>query len=89
MTNSLQELISVLKGIASYNDKGCEWSAHSPERIKSEQAKAQAAIERIVQNLSPDLISAELRAELLSGLACSDASGLYVEKVQQCASNAL
>jgi hypothetical protein len=88
MTTHLQELLPLLKSIASYNDKGCEWSAHSSDRIRSEQTKAQAKIEKIVSSLSADALPVELRAELLSGMASTDASGIYCEKVQQCVSKA-
>jgi hypothetical protein len=78
-----ERLVKVLGEIALYNDKGCEWSRHSPDRITQEQAKAQAQIDRLVGEIGEAAFPAELLNGLKTGLGARDASGDFKKEVER------
>mgnify|MGYP000228688551 CR=1 FL=1 len=76
--NKKAELISVLSGIAWYNDQGYIRSSHSRERVAVERATAQEAISSLVNEIGEAAISPELLTLLASGAAVADSSGEVV-----------
>ena len=58
-----------------YNDKGYEWSKHSPGQMHTEQQKAQAMILQLISEIGEQAFSSSLLARLKSGEASTDFTG--------------
>ena len=73
--NIKEDLISVLSGIAWYNDQGYLRASHSGERVRVERDKAQDRISILVNQIGEARFSPELLSMLKSGAAVTDSSG--------------
>jgi hypothetical protein len=74
-------LVDMLGKIALYNDKGCEWSRHSTDRIALEQARAQAQIDRLIGDVGEAAFPAQLLHALKAGIGARDASVDFQKEV--------
>lgn len=70
-----ERLVAHLGGIAGYNDKGYQWSGHSPEEVRANQEQAQAVVLRLIAEIGEQAFSRDLLAKLKSGAAVRDGSG--------------
>jgi len=68
-------LLRVLGSAASYNDKGCVWSGHSPEKQAEFRAELQGQIRALAISIGASEMGEDLYEALMSGAAVEDASG--------------
>jgi hypothetical protein len=67
-------LLRVLGSAASYNDKGCIWSGHSPEEQAAFRAELQEQIRALAISIGAAEMGHDLYEALMSGAAVEDAS---------------
>ncbi|WP_084089324.1 hypothetical protein [Andreprevotia lacus] len=72
-----QQLIDLLGNIAMYNDKGWQWTGHSPAQIASTRDGFQRSLLALQANIPTARLGAELVAAIENGTAANDDSGRY------------
>jgi hypothetical protein len=76
------QLIRALDSLAIYNEKGIDWSRHTPEQTVAERLSRLAKIQVIAATLGRDALPQEFMSALDSGEVASDGTGRYVELVK-------
>lgn len=77
------QLINLLGSLAGYNDKGFEWSGHTPAEVDAERAKAQAELESLVARIGEANLPVAFIHALRSGEVACDASGRFESLVRR------
>lgn len=72
-------LVSELSSLAIYNDKGFEWSGHTPEQVDAYRAKAQRELEELVALIGEAHLPPAFIQGLRSGRVAVDWSGNFCE----------
>lgn len=78
-----QKLIGLLRSAASYNDKGVEWSGHTPEKAGEMQLGFQQDQLTLVKEIGGSRLGETLLAAIESGAASRDWSGVYASLAEQ------
>ena len=70
-----QKLVDLLGSSAMYNDKGIQWSGHSPEKAGEIQAAFHREQMALAQEIGPEQLGPDLLSAIQSGAASRDWSG--------------
>ena len=77
-----QQLIRALDSLAIYNEKGIDWSRHTPEQAIVERRTRLTKIQVIAATLGRDSLPQDFMSALESGEVASDGTGRYVESIK-------
>lgn len=77
----IDKLISLLGGMASYNDKGYIWMGHDAQKLDAEQRSYRAALDRFIETVGAGNIPPAVLTELQAEGVETDGSGLVRERV--------
>ncbi|MGL4507287.1 MAG: hypothetical protein ACRCUF_16325, partial [Aeromonas sobria] len=72
-----------LGAMAMYNDKGHEWSRHSPEQVLQTRQTFNRELERLIGHVGRENIPMPVLELLLAEDLSSDASGRYAQSVRR------
>jgi hypothetical protein len=75
-------LLGLLGGMAMYNDKGFEWSNHSPAQVENERVAFDRMLAAFIADVGPENIPGRVLAVLRLPDLRSDASGRHVDSVR-------
>ena len=76
------KLVRALDSLAIYNDKGIDWSRHTPEQTTAERSSRLAKIEALVATIGRSSLPQEFVAALDSGQVARDGTGRYADSVK-------
>lgn len=76
------KLLRTLDKLATYNDKGIDWSRHAPEQVMIERAAYISKIKESVALLGAERLPPELLTAIDSGALAEDGTGQYVAAVK-------
>lgn len=77
------KLLQLLGNLAFYNDKGIEYSRHSPARVESEREMGLASIRELVAAIGPENMPTEFLQAVESGVVATDFTGHYIDVVRE------
>ena len=76
-------LYKALDSLAIYNEKGIDWSRHSPEQIARHRQDYLAQINQLVTELGPSSLPESFLQALASGAVATDLTGVYADTVKE------
>lgn len=84
MTNTdASTLLALLCAMAAYNDKGFEWSRHSPARVAQQRQVFEAELAAFIERVRPANIPAPVLAALGAEDLSADPTGDHVQTVKR------
>jgi hypothetical protein len=78
----IRQLVSILSGIASYNDKGYIWMGHGEADVERQRQASRAAIDQFIADVGEAEFPEAVLAELRSDKPIKDGSGLVYERIE-------
>ena len=76
------KLLRLLGNIAFYNDKGIDYSRHSPVQVESERAIGLAKVRELVAAIGAESLPSEFLQAVESGDVATDFTGRYIDVVR-------
>lgn len=76
------KLLHLLGNIAFYNDKGIEYSRHSPAQVDSERTIGLAKVRELVAAIGPECLPSEFLQAVESGDVATGFTGHYMDVVR-------
>lgn len=78
-----RKLVSLIKELATYNDKGISWRLHNEEQVKKEHRRLLDSIKNKIDLIGLELIPKKLIQALESGKLKTDLTGKYIKYAKQ------
>lgn len=79
---NIRQLLNILSGIASYNDKGYIWMRHGPAEVEQQQQASRAALDQFIATVGEAQFPEAVLVELRSDSPIKDGSGLVYERIE-------